>query len=189
MTPHERHTEPLLHVVLVRPEIPNNAGNIGRTCMATGCALHLVHPMAFDTDEKAVRRAGMDYWHELDVREHASLDAYLYAHDGARLWLTSGLPDLGTPHWDATFERGDHILFGTESAGLPEELLRAHAERVVRLPMVAGVRGLNVASCVSAVLYEALRQLVAREPGLVDQHATITHRASISGVWRSGDNA
>ncbi|MEM1424451.1 MAG: TrmH family RNA methyltransferase, partial [Planctomycetota bacterium] len=78
--------DPLFHVVLVRPEIPNNAGNIGRTCMALASALHLVHPLAFDTDEKEVRRAGMDYWDELDVREHASLDAYLGAHSDARLW-------------------------------------------------------------------------------------------------------
>ncbi len=181
--------DPLLHAVLVRPEIPNNAGNIGRTCMAASCALHLVHPLAFDTDEKAVRRAGMDYWDELDVREHASLDAYLTTHAGARLWLTSGLPDTGRPHWDAAFERGDHLLFGTESSGLPQDLLRAHADRVIRLPMSPGVRGLNVASCVSAVLYEALRQLSTHDEALVDGRAVIRNTQRVSGVWRDGKNA
>ena len=178
--------EPLFHVVLVRPEIPNNAGNIGRTCMALASALHLVHPLAFDTDEKAVRRAGMDYWDALDVREHDSLDAYLGANTDTRLWCTSGLPDVGKPHWVADFKRGDHLLFGTESSGLPEDLMRAHADRVMRLPMIAGVRGLNVASCVSAVLYEAVRQLSVQDPSLVNERATISRDAPASGVWRDG---
>ncbi|MEM1423383.1 MAG: TrmH family RNA methyltransferase [Planctomycetota bacterium] len=128
----------------------------------------------------------MDYWDELDVREHASLDAYLGAHSDARLWCTSGLPDAGAPHWEADFERGDHILFGTESSGLPAELMREHPGRVLRLPMVAGVRGLNVASCVSAVLFEAIRQLSAKDPSLVDGRAIIARNAPASGVWRDG---
>jgi tRNA (cytidine/uridine-2'-O-)-methyltransferase len=178
--------EPLLHVVLVRPEIPSNAGSAGRTCAATSCALHLVHPLGFDTDEKAVRRAGMDFWLDLDVREHASLDDYLRAHAGARLWLTSGLPDLGAAHWNATYDVGDHLLFGAESSGLPEELLRAHADRVVRLPMAPGVRGVNVSTAVGVVVYEALRQLRARNGALVDERATITHARPTRGVWRDG---
>ena len=181
--------DPLFHVVLVRPEIPNNTGNIGRTCMALACALHLVRPLAFDTDEKAVRRAGMDYWDELDVREHESLDAYLAHHASARLWLTSGLPDIGRPHWEAEFTPGDHILFGTESKGLPEDLLRAHEGRVIRLPMTPGVRGLNVASCVSAVVYEAIRQIAAADPTLVNDRSEIMRSSGVSGVWREQGNA
>lgn len=175
--------EPLLHVVLVRPEIPNNAGNIGRTCMASSCALHLVHPLAFDTDDKAVRRAGMDYWRHLDVREHESLDVYQRTHAGARTWLTTGLPGLGKAHWHAGFRRGDHVLLGTESAGLPEDLLRAHPERVLRLPMAPGVRGMNVASTAAVLVYEALRQIDARER-IVDDGATIDCPNPVSGVWR-----
>lgn len=186
MNAEKSHPEPLLHAVLVRPEIPNNAGNIGRTCMAVGAALHLVHPLAFDTDEKAVRRAGMDYWLELDVREHDSLDAYLRAHGEERLWLTTGITGTGRPHWEAGFQRGDHVLFGTESAGLPADLLEAHADRVLRLPMVAGVRGLNVASTACAVLYEATRQIAERDPSVVEG-TTIRAGGRVSGVWREGE--
>ncbi len=177
---------PLLHVVQVRPEIPNNAGNIGRTCMATGCALHLVHPLGFETDEKAVRRAGMDYWDHLDVREHESLDAYLSAHSGARLWLTSGLPGVGVPHWRAGFERGDHVLLGTESSGLPAALLERYPERVLRLPLAAGVRGLNVASVAAVLIYEAVRQAEVRGERVFDENGAIRTGAHTSGTWRDG---
>lgn len=149
---------PLLHVVLHEPEIPNNTGNIGRTCVALDCALHLIHPLGFDLDEKACRRAGLDYWPRLDVREHGSLGHYLETHADARLWVLS---TKGTrPVWDARFEPGDHLLFGKETRGLPDEVLDRFADRLVTLPMVPAERSLNLATAVCAVAYEAVRQLV-----------------------------
>lgn len=177
---------PLFHVVMHEPEIPNNTGNIGRTCIATGCALHLIKPLGFDTSEKALRRAGLDYWPRLNVREHESWDVYLRACFGtaradqsadthraapsppqasspkpqARIWFTSGL--LGVPHWQADLRPGDHLVFGKETRGLPMDLLEAHRDRVITLPMVPDERGLNVATAVCAVVYEGIRQCVAR---------------------------
>ncbi|MBL8746346.1 MAG: tRNA (cytidine(34)-2'-O)-methyltransferase [Phycisphaerae bacterium] len=160
---------PLFHVVMHEPEIPNNTGNIGRTCVATGCALHLIRPLGFDTSEKALRRAGLDYWSRLDVREHENWDRYLESTrpdgrgEGAtppRMWLTSG--KRGLPLWQADLRPGDHLVFGKETAGLPESLLAAHPGRIITLPMVAGERGLNVSTVVCAVVYEGIRQCVAR---------------------------
>lgn len=162
-------TPPLFHVVMLEPEIPNNTGNIGRTCVATGCALHLIHPLGFDTSEKALRRAGLDYWPRLNVTEHANWNAYLssanpdregWASDPVRRWFTSG--KFGIPVWDANFHPGDHLVFGKETAGLPDSLLREHPDRIINLPMVAGERGLNVSTVVCAVVYEAIRQCIAR---------------------------
>jgi tRNA (cytidine/uridine-2'-O-)-methyltransferase len=178
--------DPLLHLVLVEPEIPNNAGNIGRTCMATGCALHLVHPLGFDTDDKAVRRAGMDYWHALDVREHASWDAYASCAPlkGRRVWATSG--KRGRPPWEVALHRGAHILLGRESAGLRDDALDACDDRVIRLPMLPGVRGLNVASSAAALIYEAMRQCATRgeltlEEGMLRARV---EASPASGGWR-----
>ena len=135
--------------------------------MATGCALHLIHPLAFDTSEKACRRAGLDYWPRLDVREHASWDGY----EGEFQRPIAG-PTTPPTRWafstkgarsvfDASFSLGDHLLFGNETAGLPDGLLRLHADRVLRLPMAAGERSLNLATAVCAVVYEGVRQLLA----------------------------
>lgn len=159
---------PLFHVVLHEPEIPNNTGNIGRTCLVFGCALHLIRPLGFDTSVKALRRAGMDYWPRVNVTEHDSWDAYRARTNVAdtRLWLTSG--KRGRPIWDAEFRPGDHIVFGKETAGLPPDLLDAHAARVITIPMVPGERGLNVATGVCAVLTEGVRQCVARGEMSID---------------------
>lgn len=173
MGTHERARPPaLFHVVLHEPQIPNNTGNIGRTCVATGCALHLIHPLAFDTSEKACRRAGLDYWPRLNVLEHASWSAYeraaapaasdKAANGGAlpRRWAFS--TKGGRSVFGAAFEPGDHLVFGNEAAGLPEEILALHAGRVLRLPMAPGERSLNLATAVCAAVYEGVRQLLAR---------------------------
>jgi tRNA (cytidine/uridine-2'-O-)-methyltransferase len=147
-------------VVLHEPEIPNNTGNIGRTCVATHCALHLIRPLGFDVSEKACRRAGLDYWPRLGVRQHDSWEQYADLERPARRWLfttrTSRLI------YDVELRPGDHFIFGKETAGLPEALLDAHPESLVRLPMAAGERSLNLATAVCAVVYEGLRQLAAR---------------------------
>lgn len=155
---------PFFHLVLVEPEIPNNTGAIGRTCLVTGCALHLVHPLAFDTGEKALRRAGLDYWRRLTVHHHRNWDAFLAAENPARLWLTSGKRSAAPAraHWLADFRIGDYLVFGKESAGLPDAILDAWPERVLHLPMRPGERGLNLANVAAVVAYEALRQCVAR---------------------------
>lgn len=150
----------LFHVVLHQPEIPNNTGNIGRTCVATGCALHLIHPLGFEVSEKACRRAGLDYWPRLTVREHDSWSAYLARAAPARLWLLS--TKAGRVIYDADLRRGDHLVFGRETAGLPDEILEAHADRLLVLPMMEGERSLNLATAVCAVVYEGLRQLRTR---------------------------
>lgn len=171
---------PLFHIVMHEPEIPNNTGNIGRTCVATGCALHLIHPLGFDTSEKALRRAGLDYWHRLNVTEHDNWEAYLASTSPARQqglhptrWLTSG--KSGIPLWQANLRPGDHLVFGKETAGLPESILREHPGRVITLPMVAGERGLNVSTVVCAVVYEGIRQCVARGDITLDESNHLHH--------------
>jgi tRNA (cytidine/uridine-2'-O-)-methyltransferase len=166
-TPHEQSRpapifSPIFSVVLHEPEIPNNTGNIGRTCIATGCALHLVRPFGFDTGEKALRRAGLDYWPRLAPTEHDDWEAYLHATGVApdRLWLFT--TKSNRPHWDAPLRPGDHLVFGKETAGLPDALLERYADRLVTLPMVPGERSLNVATAVCAAVYEGIRQCVER---------------------------
>lgn len=162
-TPHEQsRPAPIFSVVLHEPEIPNNTGNIGRTCIATGCALHLVRPFGFDTGEKALRRAGLDYWPRLAPAEHDDWEAYLHATGAApdRLWLFT--TKSSRPTWDAQFRPGDHLVFGKETAGLPDALLERYADRLVTLPMAPGERSLNVATAVCAAVYEGIRQCVGR---------------------------
>ncbi len=156
---------PLFRVVMHEPEIPNNTGNIGRTCIATGCALDLIRPLGFDTSEKALRRAGLDYWPRLGVREHDSWDDFVESNGGEsalrpRLWMLS--TKATRPIWDAPLQRGDVLLFGKETAGLPTDLLEHYADRAITLPMMQRERSLNVATAVCAVVYEGLRQLAAR---------------------------
>lgn len=159
----EHLADPLFHVVLVEPEIPNNTGNAGRTCGATGCALHLVHPLGFETDEKAVRRAGMDYWEQLDVREHASGDDYLRAHDGERRWLLSARAERTV--FDIDFRPGDHLVFGKESVGLSTAWVDREPDRAVSLPILPGVRSLNLATAVATTVYLGVDRL--RSSGVV----------------------
>jgi len=151
---------PALHVVLVRPEIPNNTGNIGRTCVGVGAALHLVHPLGFELSEKACRRAGLDYWPRLRLHEYADEASYRSAHRARRAWMFSTKGRV--PVDEARIEPGDHLVFGPETRGLPEAWLESAPERCCFLPMRRGERSLNLATAVCAVLYEGVRQLRAR---------------------------
>ena len=152
-------------VVLVEPEIPPNTGNIARLCAATCCPLHLVEPLGFSIDAHAVRRAGLDYWPLVEVRAHPSLVAAeaairaLAAPQEPRFWLLSGKAERS--YLDADIQRGDAFVFGKESVGLPEELLRERGERVIGIPTLGNVRSLNLANSVGIVLYEALRRIGA----------------------------
>ena len=155
--PPHRAARPFFHVVLHEPEIPNNTGNIGRTCVATGCALHLIHPLGFDTGEKACRRAGLDYWPRLDVRHHDSLERFLAATP-ARVWLFS--TKARRCLFEADLRPGDALLFGPETRGLPQEILDPlPPEHRLFIPMRPGNRSLNLSNAVAIVLYEAWRQL------------------------------
>lgn len=151
---------PLFHVALHEPEIPNNTGNIGRTCVACACALHLIHPLGFELSEKACRRAGLDYWPRLDVREHADFEAYLAGAAPRRPWVFT--TKAGRTVFDVEIRRGDHMLFGRETAGLPRDILDRFDDRCVSFPMVRNERSLNLATAVCAAVYEGVRQLRAR---------------------------
>ena len=153
----------MFHVVLHAPEIPNNTGNIGRTVAVTGGVLHLIHPLGFDIDEKAVRRAGLDYWHKLDVREYSDFETYLRKANPQRLFLFTAKAG-GTP-WETELRPGDHLLFGGESQGVPDGVLetvksRFGAEALLKLPMLEGARrpSLNLGSTVCTAVYEGVRQ-------------------------------
>lgn len=153
-----------LQVVLYQPDIPQNAGNIARTCAATGAALHLVHPLGFYLSDRHLKRAGLDYWHLVQVHEHSSWEALLAAYPGARFWLTTGKGrQLYT---EVTYQPGDMLVFGSEARGLPEALLSAYPESTVRIPMRHGARSLNVSNAAAIMVYEALRQL---RPAFWDQ--------------------
>jgi tRNA (cytidine/uridine-2'-O-)-methyltransferase len=145
-----------LKVVLVEPEIPQNAGNIARLCAAAGARLHLVRPLGFFLSDKHFRRAGMDYLRDVPITTHDDLDALMAAMAGEPLVLTSGVQ--GMPLWSMPFAANCWIMFGKESGGLPPALLQKHADRVIRIPMAESARGLNVSTAAGIVLYEALRQ-------------------------------
>ena len=145
-----------MHIVLHQPEIPANTGNIGRTCVATGTALHLIEPLGFRLDEKSIKRAGMDYWEHLDVTRYINFDEFREKHPGAKIWYaTTKAKRLYT---EAVFGQDDYIMFGKESAGIPEELLVENEETCIRIPMMEEIRSLNLSNSVAIVLYEALRQ-------------------------------
>ena len=147
----------MLHIVLVEPEIPQNCGNIARTCAATGCTLHLVRPLGFDISEKAVKRAGLDYWHLVDVRDYENLADFFAKNDVRRMWcLSTKAPRSYT---EANFEDGDYLFFGKETKGLPEDFLEAHRDCCIRLPMRQESRSLNLSNSVAITVYEVLRQL------------------------------
>jgi len=147
----------MLHIVLIEPEIPQNTGNIARLCVAAGARLHLVGPLGFSIDEKAVKRAGMDYWERLDLKTWGSWEELLAAHPAARFWLLSS--KVERPYWNVEFGDGDFLVFGRESKGLPASLLEAHPESTVTIPMTEGTRSINLSTTAGIVLYEALRQL------------------------------
>ena len=146
----------MLNIVLHEPEIPQNCGNIARTCAATGSVLHLIRPLGFDISEKAVRRAGLDYWHLVDVRVYDNLEDFFSKNDVAQLWcLSTKAPRCYT---EADFQDGCYLLFGKETKGLPEDFLREHYDRCVRIPMREEARSLNLSNAVAITAFEALRQ-------------------------------
>lgn len=154
----------MLNIVLVEPEIPQNCGNIARTCAATGARLHLIHPLGFDVSEKAVKRAGLDYWHMVEVFEYKNLDDFFARNDVKQMWcLSTKAPRCYT---EASFEDGCYLLFGKETKGLPEDFLAEHYESCVRIPMRQEARSLNLSNAVAITVFEALRQL--NYPGLQD---------------------
>ncbi len=148
----------MFNIVLLEPEIPANTGNIGRTCLATGSVLHLIEPLGFKLDEKSLKRAGMDYWTELDVRTYICYEDFLeknpYAAEHMFYATTKALHD----YCSVSYQDGDYIMFGKESAGIPEEILVDKRDKCVRIPMAGGIRSLNLSNSVAVVLYEALRQ-------------------------------
>ncbi len=154
----------MLNIVLVEPEIPQNCGNIARTCAATGSRLHLIRPLGFDISEKAVRRAGLDYWHLVDVRDYDNLEDFFNKNHVKQMWcLSTKAPRSYT---QAKFEDECYLFFGKETKGLPESFLAEHADHCVRIPMRAEARSLNLSNSVAITVYEALRQLDF--PGLQD---------------------
>lgn len=146
----------MLNLVLVEPEIPMNTGNIARTCAATRSVLHLVEPLGFDISDRAVKRAGLDYWHMVDVRVYPCLRDFFQKNPGRYWYLSTKAP---RSYHRAEYRDGDYLLFGKETRGLPESLLYEHPERCLRIPMRPDARSLNLANSVAVVCYEALRQL------------------------------
>ena len=145
-----------LNIVLYEPEIPANTGNIGRTCVATGTKLHLIEPLGFSLSEKALKRAGMDYWSQLDVERYVNYEDFLQRNPGAKIYLAT--TKAKKIYSEASYEPDCYIMFGKESAGIPEEILVEHPEECVRIPMIGETRSLNLSNSVAIVLYEALRQ-------------------------------
>ena len=147
----------VLNIVLVEPEIPQNCGNIARTCAATGCRLHLIRPLGFDISEKAVRRAGLDYWNLVEVLDYENLQDFFSKNQVREMWcLSTKAPRCYT---EAEFHDGAYLFFGKETKGLPEYFLEEHRESCVRIPMRPEARSLNLSNAVAITVYEALRQL------------------------------
>jgi len=145
------------NIVLVEPEIPQNTGNIARTCAATGTKLHLVKPLGFSVNNKYLKRAGLDYWHLLDITYYENLDEFLNTHKGKRMFFST--TKAAKKYTDVEYQDGDFLVFGKETKGLPEDLLKENLDYAVRIPMIDGARSLNLSNSVAIVLYEALRQL------------------------------
>lgn len=146
----------MLNIVLHEPEIPANTGNIGRTCVATGTRLHLIEPLGFRLNEKNLKRAGMDYWNDLDVRTYINYEEFLEKNPNARIYMATTKAQKA--YTEVSYEPDCYIMFGKESAGIPEEILARHKNDCVRIPMAGGIRSLNLANSAAIILYEALRQ-------------------------------
>ena len=145
-----------MHIILHQPEIPANTGNIGRTCAATGVSLHLIEPLGFRLNEKEIRRAGMDYWEHLDVTRYMNFDEFKSMHPDAKIWMPT--TKARQTYSEVSYGPDDFIMFGKESAGIPEELLVDYEKTCIRIPMLPQIRSLNLSNSVAIVLYEALRQ-------------------------------
>jgi tRNA (cytidine/uridine-2'-O-)-methyltransferase len=146
----------MLNIVLLEPEMPANTGNIGRTCVATGSRLHLIDPLGFHLDEKSLKRAGMDYWNSVDYRRYIDFGDFMEQNGHPRIYMAT--TKAKRRYTEVSYERDAFIMFGKESAGIPEELLVGNEENCVRIPMLEGIRSLNLANSVAVILYEALRQ-------------------------------
>ena len=146
----------MINIVLLEPEIPANTGNIGRTCMAADARLHLIEPLGFRLDEKSLKRAGMDYWNQLDVTTYIDYNDFLNRNPGARIYMAT--TKAQKVYTEVSYEPDCYIMFGKESAGIPEEILVNHKENCIRIPMAGQIRSLNLGNSVAVVLYEALRQ-------------------------------
>ena len=144
-----------LNFVLVEPEIPQNTGNIARTCAVTGARLHIIEPMGFTIDDAKLKRAGLDYWHLLDITYYPNIEAFCERNPGAYYYFTTKAPHIYT---EIAYPEQVYLFFGKETKGLPEELLRENQDRCVRLPMIANARSLNLANTVAVAAYEVLRQ-------------------------------
>lgn len=145
-----------MNIILHQPEIPQNTGNIGRTCVATGTALHLIEPLGFRLDEKSIKRAGMDYWQHLKVYRYTNFQEFLEKNPNAKIWMAT--TKAKHTYSEVEFGENDFIMFGKESAGIPEEILVDYEDTCIRIPMLPEIRSLNLSNSVAIVLYEALRQ-------------------------------
>jgi len=146
----------MINIVLHEPEIPANTGNIGRSCVAAGARLHLIEPMGFQISEKEVKRAGLDYWDKLDVTVYDSYEDFLLKNPGAKIYMAT--TKAKHVYSEVNYEPDCFIMFGKESAGIPEEILVEHPDTCIRIPMIGDIRSLNLSNSVAIVLYEALRQ-------------------------------
>ncbi|MBQ7707450.1 MAG: tRNA (uridine(34)/cytosine(34)/5-carboxymethylaminomethyluridine(34)-2'-O)-methyltransferase TrmL [Lachnospiraceae bacterium] len=155
----------MLNIVLLEPEMPANTGNIGRTCVATGVRLHLIEPLGFRLNDKMLKRAGLDYWDKLDVTVYDDYNDFLNKNPDAKVYMAT--TKSKQKYTDVSYEEDAYIMFGKESAGIPEEILLDNKETCIRIPMVKDERSLNLSNSVAIVLYEALRQLDF--PGLEEQ--------------------
>ena len=146
----------MINIVLHEPEKPENTGNIGRTCVALGARLHLIEPFRFRLDEKSVKRAGLDYWDKLDVTTYINFEDFLEKNPGAKIYMAT--TKSKQTYVDVTYEKDCYIMFGKESAGIPEEILLDYKETAIRIPMYPEIRSLNLSNSVAIVAYEAMRQ-------------------------------
>ena len=145
-----------MNIILHQPEIPANTGNIGRTCVATGATLHLIEPLGFRLDEKSIKRAGMDYWEHLSVHRYVNFEEFLQKNPNAKIWMAT--TKAKHTYTEVSFSDDDFIMFGKESAGIPEDILVNYEDTCIRIPMLDQIRSLNLSNSVAIVLYEALRQ-------------------------------
>ena len=167
----------VLNIVMVEPEIPQNTGNVARTCAATGARLHLVGPMGFAIDDRKLKRAGLDYWHLLDITYYDSLADFFAKNSGPFFYFSTKAQHV---HSDVAYPDGAYLVFGKETRGLPEQLLHDHPESCVRIPMISDARSLNLSNSVAIVTYEALRQHGFEH--LLD-HGALTGRDEEPGAW------
>ncbi|MDR2043830.1 MAG: tRNA (cytidine(34)-2'-O)-methyltransferase [Clostridium sp.] len=166
-----------MNIILHQPEIPANTGNIGRTCAASGTSLHLIEPLGFRLKEKEIRRAGLDYWSKLEVSTYVNFQEFTEKHPRAKIWMAT--TKARRAYTEAAYGAEDYLMFGKESAGIPEEILVDYEETCIRIPMLSSIRSLNLSVSVAVVLYEALRQNGFREM----QRAGELHRLK----WRQGN--